>query len=87
MIWRPVVPIAIERDIPSQAAIEPYVISRVRVEKDTPWLRQRWEHRGSDVQIGFVESEELHLGGHHCGRDVWTGLRIRGLRIGCVLPS
>ena len=87
MRWRLVVPITVERDIPSQAPEELYVIGRVRVEKHTPRLRQRWEYRGRNVQVGFIELEELQLGGHHCRRDVWTGLRIGGLRIGCVLPS
>ena len=87
MRWRLVVPIAIERDVPSQATEELYIIGNVRIKKDTPGLRQRWQYCASNVQVGLVELEELQLSGHYCGCDVWTGLRMCGFRIYCVLPS
>jgi len=61
-VWRPVVPVAIERGIPRKIAGELDVIGGVHVELDTAGFRDGRHERSLETPIGPIESEELQVG-------------------------
>src|SRR5208337_4131967 len=79
---RPVVPVAIERDVPLQVAEQLHVVSSVQIEMDTA----RLENPG-DIQVGLVEPEKFRLPADQTGCDTLRALRDDGMLIVRVLPG
>src|SRR5208283_3008743 len=84
---RPVVPVAIERDIPCQVAEDLHIIRSIHIEMDATGLGDGRQQNSGDVQGSFVEPEEFRLPGDQAGFDALRALRDRGMLIVRVLPA
>lgn len=57
----PIIPVAVERQIPLQITNDLDVVRRPGVEPDAAGIGERRQQRCSYVEIGFAELEELSL--------------------------
>ena len=83
----PCIAIAIEGDIPRQIAEKLDVVGSIGIEMNTPWLRQRRQDAGINIEAGFVEAKELH-GSYNDGscKTLVTQRLGRGFIVG-ILPA
>ena len=86
-LWRLVVPVAVERNIPIQSPEKLYVISNCRIRVYPARLGERREDVAINRQIRFVEGEKLRLSGNQGCGNVLRPLLAQRLGIPCVLPS
>ena len=70
VIWRPAVPVPIERDIPRKTTRELDVVGCVRVELHAARIGDDGQEHCVKGAIGFVESEELQIGRDQTRRQV-----------------
>ena len=67
--WRRlIVAVAVEREIPSDLAPKFDVVGDVDIGMHAARVGDGWQYIRSDVEIGFVEVEELHLPDDQCDR-------------------
>src|SRR5271157_4507232 len=84
---RPVVPVAIERDVPLQVAEQLHVVSSVQIEMDTARLGNGRQENSGDIQVGLVEPEKFRLPSDQTSCDALLALRDDGMLIVRVLPA
>src|SRR5271166_2707 len=87
MCRRLIVPVAVEGDVPLQVAGDLDVVSRVSFHEDPARLRKSREGVGANIQVGFVEAEELELRTDPGRADIFRRHGCRGLYVIDVLPS
>ena len=59
--WGLIVPVAVERDIPSELAPKLDVVSDINIGVDTPGIGKGRQNSRDDVEVGPVETEQTHL--------------------------
>src|SRR5215469_758971 len=82
----PVIPVAVEGDVPFQIADELDVVGRVSVETKSARIRERRQKSRGRLKIGFAEFEELGFRIQQRRGNVLLGRREVGLSIVRALP-
>jgi hypothetical protein len=85
--WRLVVPISGKRHIPRQVTEQLEVVRCIRIETDTARIRQGGKKSRSQVQVGFLELEELYLRHDQSGRNILSALRGHRWPVVGALPA
>jgi len=57
--WRPIVPVAVEREIPVELAPELNVVGRIEIELNSSRIGNGWKQIAADRQTGPIEAEQF----------------------------
>lgn len=84
---RPIVPVAVKRDVPREVTPELEVVPHIGHEPDPTRIGERWQQSAGDIKVRFVETKEAHLCGYQSCCNLLCGLAGRRLLIMRVLPG